>query len=98
MNDAPQTSYVYLALFTEETYLYATDRKEGFLVRKLQRGLSSMEIWCERGNIQINEDQTQGIHFSRSHQPPGFHLTPNGRNIPFANNVKCRDIIFDKKV
>jgi retron-type reverse transcriptase len=42
INDAPppQTTGVYVALFTDDTCLYATDRKEGFVVRKLQRGLS----------------------------------------------------------
>jgi hypothetical protein len=47
INDALQTHGVHLALF-------ATDRKEGFIVRKLQRGLSSMETWCERWNIKLN--------------------------------------------
>jgi hypothetical protein len=46
-----QTPGVYLALFADDTCLYATDRKEDFVVRKLQRGLSSMETWRERWNI-----------------------------------------------
>jgi hypothetical protein len=33
INDAPQTHGVYLALFADDTCLYATDRKEGFVVR-----------------------------------------------------------------
>jgi hypothetical protein len=44
INDAPQTHGDYLALFADDTCLYATDRKEGVVVRKLQRGLGSMEI------------------------------------------------------
>jgi hypothetical protein len=39
----PQTLGVYLALFAYDTSLYATVRKEGFVVRKLQRDLCSME-------------------------------------------------------
>jgi hypothetical protein len=62
----PQTLGVYLARFAEDTWLYATDRKEGFVVRKLQRSLSSMETWCELWNIKIKEDKTRGIYFSRS--------------------------------
>jgi hypothetical protein len=54
INDAPQTHVVHLALFADDTCLHATDRKEEFIVRKLQRGLSSMEAWCERWNIKIN--------------------------------------------
>jgi hypothetical protein len=50
-----------LSLFADDTCLYATDREEGFVVRKLQRGLRSIETWCERWNIKINEDKTQGI-------------------------------------
>jgi hypothetical protein len=48
INDAPQTSGVHLALFADDTRLYATDHKECYVTRKLQRGLSSMETWCER--------------------------------------------------
>jgi hypothetical protein len=78
INGAPQTRDVHLALFADDTCLYATDRKEGFIVRKLQRGLSSMETWCERWNIKIYEDKTRGIYFSRR-LPPESHLTLNGR-------------------
>jgi hypothetical protein len=40
VNDPSQTPGVYLALFADDTCLYATDRKEGFIVRKLQRDLT----------------------------------------------------------
>jgi hypothetical protein len=42
ITDAPQTHGVYLALFADDTCLYPTECKEGFVVRKLQCGLSSM--------------------------------------------------------
>jgi hypothetical protein len=55
INDAPpQTHCVHLDLFAEDTCLYATDRKDGFIVRKLQRGLSSLGTWCERWNIKMS--------------------------------------------
>jgi hypothetical protein len=41
INDASQTRGVHLALLTDDTSLYTTDRKEGFVVRIPQRGLSS---------------------------------------------------------
>jgi retron-type reverse transcriptase len=43
INDAPQTHSVYLSLFADDTCLYATNLKEGFIVRKIQRGLRLME-------------------------------------------------------
>jgi hypothetical protein len=57
-----------------------------------------METWCERWNIKINEDKTQGVYFSRSRRPPESYLTLNGTNIPFANSAKYLGVIFDKKV
>jgi hypothetical protein len=91
---APETHGV--QLFAGDTCLYATDRKEGFIVRQLQRGLSSVEAWCERWNIKINEDKTLWIYFSRSRRPPESHHTLNRRNVPFVNSVKYLGVISDK--
>jgi hypothetical protein len=82
----------------EDTGVYATDRKEGFIVRKLQRGLSSMEAWCERWNIKINEGKTQGIYFSHSRRPPVSRLTLNGKDIPFIHSITYLGVTFDKKI
>jgi hypothetical protein len=53
-----QTPGVYLGLFAD-----ATDRKEGYVLRKLQRGFSVVETWCERWDMKINEDSGH-LHFS----------------------------------
>jgi hypothetical protein len=60
VNDAPQTSGVHLALFVDDTCLYATDGKDGFVLRKVQSGLGPMETWCESCNVKINDDETRG--------------------------------------
>jgi hypothetical protein len=41
--DTPQTPDVYLGLFADDTWLYTTGRKEGYVLRKLQRILSAIE-------------------------------------------------------
>jgi hypothetical protein len=57
-----------------------------------------MEAWCERWNIKINEEKTRGIYFSCSRRPPESHLTLNGIDIPFVNNVNYLSVIFDSKI
>jgi hypothetical protein len=89
INDTPQTIGVHLALFADDTCLYATERKEGYVLRKLQHGLNSMAEWSKCCNIKTNEDKTQAIYFSYGIRPPESLLTLNGQNIPFVNNVKC---------
>jgi hypothetical protein len=48
INDTPQTIGVNLAFFADDTCPYTTERKEGYVFRKVQRGLNSMLAWCER--------------------------------------------------
>jgi hypothetical protein len=75
-----------------------TGRKEGCVLRKLQRGLSAIETWCERWNIKINETESQAIYFSHRLRPPESHLTLNGWNISCINHVIHLGIIFDKRI
>jgi hypothetical protein len=58
INDTHQTMGVNLALSADDTCLYATERNEGYVLRKVQRGLNSMSAWCEHWNIKIKEDKT----------------------------------------
>jgi hypothetical protein len=44
------------------TPVYATEHKEGHVLRKLQRGLDAIETWCGHWNIKINEEKTQAIY------------------------------------
>jgi hypothetical protein len=98
INDTLQTSGVNLALFADDTCLYATDRKEGYVLRKIQRGLDSMAACCKRWNIKINVDNFRAIYFTQRNGPPMSLLTLNGRNIPFVNSVKYLCVIFDKRM
>jgi hypothetical protein len=98
INDTPQATNLHLALFEDDTCLYSTDRKEGYIVRKLQHGLDILVAWCERWNIKNNEDKTRAIYFSHQRAPPESLLTLSGRNIPFVNSVKYLGVIFDKRI
>jgi hypothetical protein len=96
INDTPQTFVVCQGFFADDTCAYATDRKKGYVLRKLQRGLSVVETRCERWNTKINEDKIQANYFSHKLRSLKAHLTLNGRNIPFVNHVKYLGVIFDK--
>jgi retron-type reverse transcriptase len=61
VNDIPQAIGVHLALFADDTCLYVTERKEGYVLRKLQRGLNSVEEWFKLWDIKIDVDEIQAI-------------------------------------
>jgi retron-type reverse transcriptase len=97
INDIPRTPGVHLALFADDTCIYATDRNERYVKRKLQRGLSAIEKWCEHWNIKINEDKTRAVYFSKRIRRNEMCITLKGQNIEFVNNVKYLGVILDLK-
>jgi hypothetical protein len=98
INDTFQTVDVNVALFADDTCVYATERKDGYVLRKVPRDLNSMSAWCECWNIKISEDKTRAIYFSHQRRPRDSRLALNGRNIPFANSVKYLGVIFNKRM
>jgi hypothetical protein len=42
-----QTPGVYLGLYADDICIYATYHKEGYVLRKLQWGLSPIDMWWE---------------------------------------------------
>jgi hypothetical protein len=68
-----------------------------YALRKLQRGLSVIETWCERWNLEISEE-AQAICFSYRRRPPDAHLSLSGRNILFVSDVRYLGAIFDKRI
>jgi hypothetical protein len=87
INDTPGMN---LALFADDTCLYATDHKEGYVLRKIQRGLDSVAAW--------RKGKTRAIYFTRRNRRPDSLLKLNERNIPFVNSVKYLGALFDKRM
>jgi hypothetical protein len=98
INDAPAAPGIHLALFEDDTCVYATEKHERRLLNKLQPGLTAVGSWCQRCNIKINEGNTQAIFFSRRRRMPGDDLQLNGRNIPFVNSVKYLGANYDRRM
>jgi hypothetical protein len=67
INDTPQAPGVNLALFADDTIFYATDRNEGSVFRKIQRGLNCIAAWCVLWNVRVNEEKNSGdlLHSSK---------------------------------
>jgi hypothetical protein len=55
INDAPTAPGTHLALFADDSCMYATDKHKRRVLCKLQRGLTAVKSWCERWNLKINE-------------------------------------------
>jgi hypothetical protein len=98
INDASEAPETYLALFADDTCIYAIEKHGRRVLCKLQRGLTEVNSWCERWNVKINEGKTQAICFYRSVGDPDGILQLNERDIPYVKNITYLDVIFDRKM
>jgi hypothetical protein len=69
-NDVLATPGTNLALLADDTCIYAAEEHERRVLCKLQCGLTAVNTWCERWNIQINEGKIQAIYISRRLRVP----------------------------
>jgi hypothetical protein len=70
INDALAAPGTHLALFADDTCIYATEKHERRVLCNLQRGFTAVNSWCERWNMKINEGKTQATYFSRRLKSP----------------------------
>lgn len=52
----------FLFIITTRDYTTSGQRKEGYVLNKLWRGLSSIEGWRRRWKIKTSEEQTQALY------------------------------------
>jgi hypothetical protein len=87
-----------LALYMEDTSIYATEKHEHCVVSKLHHGHTAVKSWCDHWNMKINEGKTQAIYIYRRFRVPEDELQLNGQNISFVKNVKYLVAIFNRRM
>jgi hypothetical protein len=93
----PVTTGTHLALFADDTCIYAAEKHERRVVCKLQRCLTAASFWNERWNIKVDEGKIQTIYFSRRLKVREEVLRLNGRNIVFVSNVTYVGVTCDRR-
>jgi hypothetical protein len=91
-NNSPQTPRICQPSADD---ICTTDSEEIYVLRKLQRGLTSVESWFEPWNMKLNEGKTFTIYFFHCRRPVEARRTLKGWSIPLVNNVKYLGVIFD---
>jgi hypothetical protein len=66
INEVPAAPGTHLALFADDTCIYATEKHERRVLCKLQRGLTAVNSWCQGWNIKISEGKTQATYYNQT--------------------------------
>jgi len=88
-NDTPHKLGLYLDLFNDDTCVCATDRKEGYVLRKLRSGVTSKESCCELWNIKIFGGMMRSFCFPHGRKSVEVRLLTEGtgRSIRRSCNI-----------
>jgi hypothetical protein len=68
---SPKTPVVYLTQSSHDTCMdiQITNKKYGYILRKLQRRLTTFELCCQLRNIKMKEDTTHATYLRRGRKP-----------------------------
>jgi hypothetical protein len=55
-------------------------------------------VWCEQWNIEINEDKTRVVYFSKRLRRVKAYLSLKGQNIEFVSDAKYLGVTLDRRM
>lgn len=96
-NDMPKSPSAHLALFADDTAVFASHPNPNYIVPNVQRHLDKITQWCNLWKIKINSTKYHGIMFTTRRRPPDRQLTIEGRDLPWCDTVKYLGLKIDKK-
>ncbi|KAG6451484.1 hypothetical protein O3G_MSEX007165 [Manduca sexta] len=99
-SDIPSFEDAHLALFADDTAIYASHRNPDKLVHILQSAADLFGAWCRRWRITINPAKSQAIVFTRHTrvQAPLASIVMSGQAIPWTRKVKYLGVLLDQKL
>jgi hypothetical protein len=98
INNVLAATLTHLALSAGDAYTYTTEEHQRGVFCKLQRSLTTVKSSFEPWNINLNEEETQAIYFSRRLIVPHYVLQVDVRCIPSVNNVTYLGVTIGSRV
>lgn len=96
--DIPQTPQTKIALYADDTAIFATAKYIHLVVRNLKTHMQQLTDWYDKWKIKLNTNKTQIINISRKRDRPATPFTINNSEIEWRNDVKYLGITIDHKL
>jgi len=99
VNDIPKHHDTNIALYADDTVVYASSTKPRQSIIHVQRHMELLQDWFTKWKIKVNVTKCEAIVFSKKHrqtQIPNVKL--NNTDIPFKQEVKYLGVLLDRKL
>ncbi|KAL4085157.1 hypothetical protein QTP88_027450 [Uroleucon formosanum] len=98
ISDIPQTPRTNIALFADDTTIFAESRNIEAIIENLQNHLNILSSWCKNWKISINPLKSASIMFSLRRNRTPSSLNFNNAPIPWKPTVKYLGVTLDKRL
>jgi hypothetical protein len=98
VNDIPLHPKAKVALFADDTLLYATSTSNTFAVSHLQKQINLIEPWFKQWRISINPSKTSAIFFTNKSTKFSPKLKIQGTPINWSHSIKYLGVLIDRNL
>lgn len=96
--DIPKPKKCQLALYADDTLIYAQSIQPDSAAKKVQDYINILEKWLQHWRIKINPHKTIPINFSRNTKKPTTKITLQNQELDWQKEAKYLGIILDTKL
>ena len=98
INDIPKSTNTNIALFADDTCIYANSWQPNQAAKYLQKHLKALEKWFSKWKIKVNVNKSEAINFTRRKRKPTDINTLFHNNIQWNTHAKYLGVILDPKL
>lgn len=98
INDMPLHPSSKMALFADDTLIYASSNTNNNAVNNLQKQIDLLQPWFDEWKVSINPSKTNTILFSHKQKQNSKKLIIQNTEIPWSNSIKYLGIHIDSKL
>lgn len=95
--DCPRTDLTSLALYADDTCIYAAAHHPDSVATYIQHHIDLLEDWCIKWKVKINAEKSHAVYFSwRSTPPPRIYIFDTV--LEWENSARYLGVTLDKRL
>ncbi|KAK9869117.1 hypothetical protein WA026_002875 [Henosepilachna vigintioctopunctata] len=96
--DVPKTQGTNLALFADDTAIFARANQPNTVTRRLKQAIDNLQEWLATWRITVNPEKSKALFLSKRKHRPDEEIQLNGTPIPWTDKAKYLGVIIDRRL
>lgn len=97
-SDIPRTQGTDIAMYADDTAIYASCRDEDMLIRRIQEATDDFLDWTERWRFSVNAGKCVAMRFTFKRVLPSDNILINDTRLPWSRSVRYLGLTFDPRL